>query len=108
MFFGEVVAGLDKGADGGGSGVEDGDLVALDHVPEASEVGVVGGAFIHDLGDAIGERAVDDVGVSGDPAHVGGAPVDIVVTHVEDVFASGVGSDEVARAGVEDAFRFTG
>ena len=50
------------------------------------------------------ERPVDDVGVPGDPADVGRAPVDVVIgIEVEDVLV-GVGDlGEVAAAGVHDA-----
>ena len=46
--------------------------------------------------------------MAGDPADIGGAPVDILVTHVEDVLAGGVGADEVAAGSVEDALRLAG
>ena len=109
--FGELVAGLDEGADGGGGGVEDGDAVLLDHLPEAAEVGVVRGALVHDLGDAVGEGAVGDVGVAGDPADVGGAPVDVVVRKQgmsKMYLLVDAGADEVAAGGVEDALGFAG
>ena len=87
VFFDVLVAPLDEGADGGGRGVEDGDLVVVDDLPEAGEVGKVGRALVHQNGGAVLQRAVDDVGVAGDPADVGRAPVDVVVAQVEDVFA---------------------
>jgi len=46
--------------------------------------------------------------VSGDPANVGGAPIDIARMIVEDVFESGRRIDQVARSGMENAFRFAG
>ncbi len=48
-------------------------------LPEAVEVGEVGRALVHEDGGAVLEGAVDDVAVAGDPADVGGAPVDVVV-----------------------------
>lgn len=69
---------------------------------------MIGCAFIHDLGDAVGEWSVSDVGVSGDPTDVGGAPVNVVILHVENVFAGGVCAGEVAAASVEDALGFSG
>ena len=104
----ELVAGLDEGADGGGRGVKDRDAVFLDDFPEAAEVGEIGGALVHHLGGAIGKRAVDDVGMAGDPADIGGAPVDILIAHIEDVLRGRVGAGEVAAGAVEDAFGFAG
>ena len=77
-----------EGADGGRRGVEDRDAVALDDLPEAILLRPVGRAFVHHDGRAVGERAVDDVAVAGDPADVGGAPVDVLVLEVEDPLAS--------------------
>ena len=86
-----LVAPLDEGADGGWGGVEDGDLVVVDDLPEAVVGGVVGGALVHEDGGSALEGAVDDVGVAGDPSDVGGAPVDVVgVAEVEDVLGGEV------------------
>ena len=54
-------------------------------------VGGVGGSFVDDLGGAVGEWSVDDVAVSGDPADVGGAPVDVVSGFVVEDVVVGVG-----------------
>ena len=105
---GQFLAGLHEGADGGRGGVEDGGAVALDHLPEACEVGEVGGALVHQVGRAVEERAVGDVGVAGDPADVGGAPVDVLVLEVEDVLAGEVGVEQVAGGGVDDALGLAG
>src|SRR5690606_30716205 len=83
VLVGDLVALFHEGTDGGGGGVEDGDLVVGDDLPPAAGFGGVGGAFVHDLGGAVGQGAVDDVGVAGDPADVGGAPVDVVGFEVE-------------------------
>ncbi len=66
----------------------------------------VGGSLVHDLGGAVGERAVDDVAVPGDPADVGGAPVDIRLgVQVEDVLVGVRDLGEISAARVQDAFR---
>ena len=106
--IGELVTGLDESPDGGRSSVEGGHSILLYDIPETAEVGIVGCALIHHLGHSIGQRAEDDVGVTGDPAYIGRAPVDVVVLHVEDVLAAGVGSHQVAAAGVENPFWFSG
>lgn len=101
---GDVVSPLHEGADRGGGGVEEGDLVLLDDLPEAALVGGVGGALVHDLGGAVGEGAVDDVGVAGDPADVGGAPEDVGLGFEVEDGPVGVGDlGEVAAGGVQDA-----
>ena len=51
--------------------------MVLDDLPPAAALGAVGRAFVEHLGHAVGERPVDDVAVAGDPADVGGAPVDV-------------------------------
>ena len=69
----------------------------------------VGGAFVDDLGDAVREGSVDDVGVSGDPADVGGAPVDVLSRFViEDVVVGVRGLGEVTAGGVDDALGLSG
>ena len=65
--------------------VEDVDLVALDDVPPAILVGEVRRPLVHDAGRPVAQRAVHDVAVPGDPADVGGAPVDRVGLDVEGV-----------------------
>ena len=60
------------------------DLVTLDDLPEAIFARMIGRALVHHDARAVRERAVDDVAVAGDPADVGGAPVDVVVVQIED------------------------
>jgi hypothetical protein len=50
----------------------------VDDLPVAAGVGVGGHALEHDGRRAVGQRAVDDVAVAGDPADVGGAEEDVV------------------------------
>jgi hypothetical protein len=105
----DLAAELHERADGGGRRVEDRDLVLLDELPPAARVRGVGGALVHDGGRAVGERAVDDVGVAGDPADVGRAPVDIRLgVQVEDVLVRVRRLREVAAGGVQDALRLPG
>ena len=104
-----VVAPLHEGADRGGRGVEDRHAVPLDDVPPAVLVRGVGGALVDHLRDAVGQRPVDDVGVPGDPADVGGAPVDVGVgLEVEDGAVRVRRLGEVAARGVQDALRLPG
>jgi hypothetical protein len=103
-----LLAGAHQRADGGRCGVEGGDIVLVDHLPEARHVRVVRDALEHQRDGAVGERAVDDVGVTGDPADVGGAPVDLAVLVVEGVLVRHGGEDQVAAGGVQHALRLAG
>ena len=74
------------------------------HLPEASRVRILRCALEHQRRGADRQRAVQHVAVSGDPAHVGCAPVDILVAIVEHVLKR-VGSEhQVAAGGVQHAF----
>ena len=57
---------------------------------------------------AVGERAVDDVAVAGDPADVGGAPVDVFVVQIEDEPGGPHRLQQIAGGGVQDAFGLAG
>ncbi len=96
-----------QGADRGGRRVEDVDLMLVDHLPEAAGVGIVGHALEHQGRGAVGERSIDDVAVAGDPAHVGGAPVDVAVVIIEHVLVRHRGEDDVAAGRVQHALGFT-
>ncbi len=103
-----LVAGAHQRTDRRGCRVEDIDLMLVADFPEAAGGRVVGHAFEHQRRRAVGERPVDDVGVPGDPADVGAAPVHIAVVVVEDVVVGDRGVDKVAAGGVEDALRLAG
>src|SRR5690606_22285573 len=106
---GDLLAPLHAGADGRGRGVDDGDAVHLDDLPPAAAVRGVRGALVGHLGGAVEQRAVDDVRVAGDPADVGGAPVDVRVRlEVERVLVRERRLREVAAGGVQDALRLPG
>src|SRR3546814_11086353 len=67
---------------------------------------MVGHALEHQRGGAVGQRAVDDVAVAGHPAHVGGAPVDVVFLEVEHRLLGVGAAHQVAAGGVQQALRF--
>ena len=46
--------------------------------------------------------------MAGDPADVGGAPVDVFFFEIEDPFGGEVGADGISAGGVHDAFRLAG
>ena len=80
----------------------------LDDVPEAILVREVGRAFVHHRRGAVHERAVDDVAVAGDPADVGGAPVDVVVAQIEDQARRVLRLHRVAARRVDHALGLAG
>src|SRR5450432_203700 len=108
MLLQPLVAPTNEGADGSRGGVKDADRVFLDDAPKAIRFRPVGRAFIHHGGRARGERTVDNVTVTGDPADIRGAPVDVVLAQIEDVFRGGINADEIAPGRMQDAFRFAG
>ena len=71
-------ADLAQHPDRGGRGVEDVHPELLRDPPRPPAVGVVGHALVDHRRGAERQRAVDDVGVAGDPADVGHAPVHVV------------------------------
>ena len=107
-FLHRPVARLHQRADRGRRGVEDVDLVLVDDFPEPRVARIIRHAFEHQRGRAVRERSVDDVAVAGDPADVGGAPVDVAVVIVEHVLVRHRGVDQIAAGGVQHALRFSG
>src|SRR3990172_1457086 len=108
MTGGEFIAPLHERPDGGGSGVENRDLVLLDDLPDAVVVGEIGGSLVDDAGSPVGKRPVDDVAVPRYPSYVGGTPVHVVGFQVEDVVVGSGHPGEVAALGMHDAFGFPG
>ena len=103
-----VIARPHQRADRGGRGVEDVDLVLVAYLPEAAGVRIGRHAFEHQRGRAIGQRSVDDIAVSGDPAHIGGAPVHIALVIIEHVLMRHRGPDEIAAGCVQHALGLAG
>ncbi len=102
-----------EGADQGGRGVVLRDAVAFDDLEVPARVRGVRGAFEDHLGDAVGERAVDLVGVRRDPGEVGGAPVHVLVAEcgirvAEQVLKAPRRLGQVAAGSVHQALGLTG
>lgn len=89
-----------KEPDRGGRSIELGDLVALDNVPVTRGCRVDGRALEYGRGDAVEERAVDDVSVPGDPADIGHACELVFGVDVEYVFDGECCAEEVAASGL--------
>ncbi len=80
----------------------------VDHLPEARGIGIGGHALEHQAGRPVRQRAVDDIGVPGDPADIGGAPVHVRLLQVEDIFMGHRGPDEIAAGRVQHALGLSG
>ena len=80
----------------------------VDHLAHTRRGRPVRDAFKHQRGGATGQRTVQQVAVPGDPAHVGGTPVDVARVVVEDVFEGSGRVDQITAGGVQHAFRFAG
>ena len=65
-------------------------------------------ALEHQCRCAVGKRAIEDIGVAGHPADVGGAPVDIIVVAVEHPLMGERGIDQIAAGGVQHALGTAG
>ncbi len=89
-------------------GVEDGRLEFLDDLPETIRPRIGGHAFEHHRGPAQAQRPVEDVRVAGNPADIGGTPVDIGVLEVEHPLRRVQGIGQVAAGGMYDTLGFPG
>src|SRR3984885_1947955 len=97
---GLVRADLAEHPDGGGGSVEDVHAELRGDPPRAGGVRVVRGALVENARGTEGERAVDDIGVAGDPADVRHAPVGVVRVDVLVVLRRAGHVGEVAADGV--------
>ena len=79
----------------------------IDHLAHTRRRWPVRYAFKHQRRCAAGQRAVQQVAVTGDPAHVGGTPVDVARMVVENVFKGGGRVNQIAAGGMQHAFRLT-
>src|SRR5437762_2850902 len=75
-----------------------------DYIPEAPGIGPGGDAFKHERSTAGAEGTIHDVGVTGDPAYVGCAEVDVIGLYLEDIDEGVCGPYHIACAGVHYAF----
>ncbi len=109
MRVGNLATPLHEHPDQGWRGVIDCHAVLFDHLEMTVLVGRVRGALVDHLGDAVGQRPVDDVGVTGDPADIGCAPIDVGLgLDVEHVVMRVRRLGQIAARGVHDALGLAG
>ena len=101
-----IITPAHEGADGGGRSIEDGDAVAIDHLPEPVGLGLVGRTFVKEDRRAIRKQTVNNITVAGDPADVSGAEITVGLLEIENIVAAQLGTKQVARTRVKDALRF--
>lgn len=103
-----LVTGTLEQTQGGGGNVELGDLVLVDHIPVAGEVGVGRGTLEDDGGASQEQRSIDDVGVTSDPADITTTEEAVIVVDVKDVLAGQSSTQEVTCGGVHDTLGLSG
>ena len=78
----------------------------LDHLPESPRIRRSWRALVHHRGCPIGQWAIHDVAVTGDPAHIRCAPVHVVVAEIEDPLKREMGPKVVTSGGVHHTLGF--
>jgi len=108
MFFGLLGARFAKHANGGGRGVEDVHIEAFGDAPGTPGIRELRDAFVNDAGGSKSERAIDDVGMAGDPADIGHAPVHVFGMNVLVILCGAGDVGEVTAGAVLAALGFAG
>ncbi len=108
VFLNKFGALAHQGPDRGWRGVELVDLVFFAHGPEPARIRVGGHAFEHHRGGAIGQGAIDDIAVAGDPAHIRRAPVDIAFVVIKRGLMGQRRINQIAAGGVDHALGLAG
>src|SRR5436305_426376 len=96
-----------RSIDGHGRGVEAVDPVIFNELPNPVRLRPVRCAFIHERSGAIRQRAVDDIAMSGYPADISGAPVNVLFPQVEDIFGCRINPNQVTPGRMQNALRFS-
>ena len=73
-------------------------------LPEARCIGVGRHAFKHERRRPIGERAVNYIGMTRDPADIGAAPINVIFFEVENRLMGQAGPNEIAARCMQHAF----
>ena len=80
----------------------------LDNLPPAPSVRCVGRALVHDAGRTVGERPIDHIGVTGNPAHIRGTPVGVAFgPQIEYIAVREGGLSEISAGGVQNPLWLT-
>ena len=91
-----------------GRGIENIDLMLVHHLRHTGRRRPVRYAFKHQRGRAAGQRAVQQITVSGNPTHISGAPVDIARMIIKDIFKGQRRIHQITAGSMQHAFRLPG
>src|ERR1700758_678181 len=108
MFRHPLVAPSNEGADCCRRGVENVDPIIFDEFPEPIWLGPIRCALVHDNRSAVRERTIDDVTMTSHPADIGGAPENIFVTKIENIFGGRINAHQITTGRVQNSFWFSG
>ena len=92
----------------GGRSIENINVVLINDITHTAMGGIAGHALKHQGSRTVGQGAINDIAVPGNPANVRGAPVDFTLLIVKHVLVGHGGVGQVAAGGVLQAFRRTG
>ncbi|CCJ76924.1 hypothetical protein BN135_1988 [Cronobacter muytjensii 530] len=95
-------------ANGCRRGIENIDLMLIHHLRHAVGGWPVWHAFKHQRGRAAGERPVEQIAVSRNPAHIRSTPVNIALMVIEGVQKGCGRINQITAGGVQHPFRFAG
>src|SRR6516162_4864866 len=84
----------------GRRGVKDVDVEFFGDPPRTPRVGISRKPLVHNRGGGKGQRAEDNIGMTGDPTDIGHAPVDVLGMDVLNVFRRSRHVGEVAPGAV--------
>ena len=99
---------LHERPDGGRSGVEDRRLLLLDNLPEAAFMRCVWRSLVDEDARTRGQWSVGHVAMTSDPAAIGRAPEEVVITQVKDPLGGRLHPHHVAGCRVLDSLRLSG
>ena len=71
-------------------------------VPETIGFRPIRGPLVHQNGRSIGQRAIDNVTMPGDPTDICRAPVNIIILEVKDVFGGELGTQQVTSGSMQN------
>src|SRR5437870_6008630 len=108
MFLRPLVAPFNECANGGGRGVQNIYLVAVNNAPEAVGLRKVRRAFVHQSGRAILQWSIDDVAMARHPTDVRSAPVRVFFFEIEYPLGGEISGDGISAGSVDHAFGFAG
>src|SRR5271166_3642681 len=103
-----IGSGTSQGPDCRGRGVEDVDVEFLGDAPRTASIGMGGNPFVDHRGGGEGQRPVDNVRMTRDPADIGHAPVDVLGMNVLNVFRRPGDVSEIPAGAVLTALRLPG